>query len=136
MAKAAIYAEEAKRLFVEQGFAIDTIVGMLANKVSRRQLYTWKKEGQWEEKRKEFLEQSKDLRDEIVEIAKLTIQEAKARPTPKNMLAMCRAISALKSYDAINLIGAETTEAQRAEMTRELSPETLEHIKKVIYGIS
>lgn len=136
MAKAAIYAEEAKRLFVVEGFSLDAIVGMLNKKVSRKTLYNWKTEGDWEGKRKEYLEQTRDMRDEIVEIAKLTIKEAKERPTPKALLAMCRAISALKSYDALNLLDDETTDEQRQKLTKDLSPETLEHIKKAIYGLS
>jgi hypothetical protein len=70
-----------------------------------------------------------------MEIAALTIKKAQKSPTPKNLLAMVRAISALKSYDAVKLLGEETTEEQRKEMTKEFSPEVLDHIKKVIYGL-
>lgn len=136
MAKQAIYIEEAKRLFVQDGFSLDAIVGMLNGKVSRKTLYNWKVQGEWETKRKNFLEETKDLRDEIREIAKLTIAEAKARPTPKNLLAMCRAIAALKNYDGVKLLEDETTEAQRKDLTKEISPDNLEYIKKVIYGLS
>jgi len=136
MAKQAIYMDEAKRLFVQDGFSLDAIVGMLNSKVARKTLYNWKTQGDWETKRKNYLEETKDLHDEIAEIARLTIKEAKARPTPKNLLAMCRAISALKNYEGVKLLEDETTEAQREGLTKEISSDKLEHIKKVIYGLS
>ena len=117
MGKLALYYDEAERLYVREGFSLDTIVGMLGKKVSRKTLFNWKKDHEWEVKRKTYIEETKDLRDEIREIAKLTIKEAKERPTPKNLLAMMRAIAALKNYDGIKLLEDETTPRERKELT-------------------
>ena len=119
MAKAAIYAEEAKRLFVVEGFSLDAIVGMLNKKVSRKTLYNWKTEGEWDSKRKEYLEQTKDMYEEILEIARLTIKEAKANPTPHNIYAMSKAIAALKQYQGVKVLEEETTPKERKELTED-----------------
>ncbi len=120
MAKTAIYFEEAQRLFVQEGFSLDTITGMFGKNVSRKTLFNWKKEGEWEEKRRRYVEQTKELREEIRELAKLTLKNAKANPTPKNLLAFARAISALKAYDGVKLIEDETTTSERKELTGDI----------------
>ncbi len=131
MAKAAIYHEEAKRLYVVEGFSLDAIVGMLNKKVSRKTLYNWKIQGEWDVKRKEYLKQTKDLHEEILEIARLTIKEAKANPTPHNIYAMSKAIAALKSYHGVKVIEEETTPAERKGLTQD----TIKQIEKEVLGL-
>jgi hypothetical protein len=136
MAKAAIYAEEAKRLFVVEGFSLDAIVGMLNGKVSRKTLFNWKVEGQWESKRKEYLEQTKDLHAQLKDIVDITVKEAKARPSSKNIRAMFQALAALDKYTGMKLSKGDAPEADPSEIARALSPETLDYIKKALYGLS
>lgn len=119
MAKAAVYAEEAKRLFVVEGFSLDAIVTMLNNKVARKTLFNWKKDGDWDRKRKEYLSQTKDMYEEIADIARLTIKEAKANPTPHNIYAMSKAIAALKQYQGVKVLEEETTPQERKGLTEE-----------------
>jgi len=104
MAKAAIYAEQAKELFVLKGLALDTIVGILNGKVSRKTLYNWKIDGQWEDKRKEYLENSQSLYEGILEIAHICKDRCKLDPTPKNLLSLSRAISILNDKDALEVL--------------------------------
>ncbi len=131
MAKAAIYHEEAKRLYVVEGFSLDAIVGMLNGKVSRKTLYNWKVQGNWDEKRREYLQQTKDLYEEILEIARLTIKEAKANPTPHNIYAMSKAIAALKQYQGVKLIEEETTPEERKGLTQD----AIRQIEKEVLGL-
>lgn len=119
MAKLAIYNDEAKRLFVQEGLSLDAIVGILANKVSRKTLYNWKIAGEWDKKRKDYLEQTRDMYEEIIEIARLTIKEAKANPTPHNIYAMSKAIAALKQYQGVKVLEDETTPKERKGLTED-----------------
>lgn len=128
MAKSAIYAEEAKRLYVVEGFSLDAIVGILQGKVSRKTLYNWKKDGDWETKRKEYLKQTKDMYEEIIEIARLTIKEAKANPTPHNIYAMSKALAALKLYQGVKVLEEETTPKERGDMTAD----TVKQIREIL----
>lgn len=120
MAKQAIYMEEARRLYVQEGFSLDTIVGMLGKNVSRKTLYNWKETYEWDKKRREYVEQTKELHLEIRELVKLTLQNAKANPTPKNLSSFARAIAAMKVYEGVKLLEEETTPKERQELTKEI----------------
>jgi len=135
MAKAAIYAEEAKRLFVVEGFSLDAIVGMLDKKVSRKTLFNWKVEGEWEAKRREYVEQTKDLGDQLKDIVDVAVKEAKARPSSKSIRAMFQALVAWERYNNMKL-GKGEAPASEQEIAKTLSPETLDYIKKALYGLS
>lgn len=115
MAKAAVYFDEAQKLYVNDGLSLDAIVGILANKVSRKTLYNWKVQGQWDEKRRNYLKETKDLQEDLLELAKLTIKEAKANPAPHNIYAMSKAIAALKSYQGVKLIEDEITPPEKQD---------------------
>lgn len=131
MSKQAIYLEEAKRLYVNEGFSLDAIVGMLGNKVSRKTLYNWKVQGDWDTKRRNYLKETKDIHDELIEIARLTIKRAKADPTPKNLLSMFRSISTLKNFAGVGLIDEETTPDERKGLTED----TIRQIEKEVLGL-
>jgi uncharacterized protein YjcR len=81
MAKQAIFYEEAKRLFVQEGLSIEIIYERLGQKVARRTLSKWKADGNWDEKRKEFAKINDDLNAGLVEVANLPLQ-GKAKPFP------------------------------------------------------
>ena len=134
MAKAAVYAEEAKRLFVREGFSLDAIVGMLDGHVSRKTLYNWKEAGDWEKKRKEFLEQTKDIKDQLKSLVTLTLANAEAEPTPKNILALLRAIQAYESYGGIRPLFEGGEEEAKKGGKDVFSPEAIEAIKG-LYGL-
>lgn len=119
MAKAAIYAEEAKRLYVVEGFSLDAIVGMLDGKVARKTLYNWKTDGDWDSKRKEYISQTKDMYTDLVELARQMIKEAKAHPTAKNVMAAFRVADKLLPRDGARLIEDETTPQERKGLTDE-----------------
>ena len=70
MSKQAIYYEEAKRLYVYEGFNLDTIVGMFESKVSRKTLYNWKTEGEWDQKRVEHAKSTEDIQAQLIKLAK------------------------------------------------------------------
>lgn len=110
MAKQAIYLDEAKRLYVNEGFSLDAIVGMLGGKVSRKTLYNWKIQGDWDIKRKNYLKETEDLQGQLMKLAHLAMKEALANPTPHNIYAVMKAVSALKIWQGVKVIEEETTE--------------------------
>lgn len=135
MAKAAIYAEDAKRKFVEEGLSLDAIVGILVGKVSRKTLYNWKVQGDWETKRKEYLAQTKGLGNQLRRIVDVTAENAEAKPTSKTIRAMLQALVAYEKYMGMNLGPTESTEKEK-DIAKTLPPETLIYIKKALYGLS
>ncbi len=115
MSKKAIYYDEAKRLFVTQGFGLTAIEGMLDGKVTRRQLHNWKTDGRWDEKRKSYLEQQEDLSDMVKKIVWTTARKALTEPNPKNLLAFTRALAAAKENDALSLLTAKDNGEEEAQ---------------------
>lgn len=100
MKNAALY-EEAKRMYVTEGMSVDAIVELLQNKVSRKTIYNWKGEHNWDEQRRQYLGTTADIRTELLEITRNAIREAKVSPTPHNIYAVVKALSALKIISAI-----------------------------------
>lgn len=115
MSKKAIYYDEAQRLYVKQGFALETISGMMEGQVTRRTLQNWKTDGRWDDKRKRYLDQHESLHDMVMEIAKTTARKAREKPTPKNLLALMRAISALKEKEALEMLSRPGQDVQEQE---------------------
>lgn len=130
MKNAALY-EEAKRLYINDGFSLDAIVSLLKNNVSRKTLFNWKQKNNWEKQKENYLKQNQDLQEEILEIAKVTIKEAKANPTPHNIYAVVKAISAMKLLQGVNL----KEQAETEEKTKNISKETFEFVQKEILGM-
>ena len=133
MAKMAQYFSEAERLYVHEGFAIDNIVKILKGKVSRKTLYNWRAEGDWEKKREQAVETSLELRDEMLEIAQLAIKRAKKDPAPASILGINRALEGLK---ILGILKKQESDGQKEEDEGDekggLSPELIEQIEKEI----
>jgi len=126
--KDAVIYEEAKRLYVYEGFSLDAIVKMIPN-VSRKTLYNWKVKNNWDDQRKKHAEVNEDLAREILDIARKTIQEAKANPTPHNIYAVVKAISALKLLQGVSI------DVNSKEHKKTIKKETLEFIQKELLGL-
>lgn len=129
MKNAALY-EEAKRLYVIEGFSVDAIVELLKNKVARKTLYNWKTTNNWDDQRKAYQQENEDLQKEIKDIARIAIKEAKANPTPHNIYAVVKALSALKLMQAVQVY-----EDGGVEKIKSISKDTIDFIQKEILGL-
>ena len=129
MKNAALY-EEAKRLYVTEGFSIDAIVELLKDKVARKTLFNWKTANNWDDQRRAYQQENEDLQKEIKEIARIAIKEAKANPTPHNIYAVVKALSALKLMQGIQVI-----EDGSEEKIKGISKETFEFVQKELLGV-
>jgi transposase len=134
MAKQAIYLQEAERRYVQEGMGLDAIVGILGKNVSRKTLYNWKEQYDWDGRRRAFLEQTKDLRSQLYEYAMQRFQEARTNPSIKAFKLAMMAFEAVVKYGDKNLLAAETTPEQREQMKKMLSPESMDFIKS-LYGL-
>lgn len=135
MAKQALYMEDARRRYVEDGLSLDAIVGLLGKKISRKTLYNWKDQYGWDAKRKAFLEQHQDLKLQLIQLAQQVFNEAKANPTGKNIKRMLLMFAAVDKYGDASLLTKDQTPDQKEKLKNLYSPELLEHIQKVIYGL-
>lgn len=115
MSKKAIYYEEAQRLYVKQGFGLTAIEGMLDGKVTRRQLHNWRDDGKWDEKKKRYLEEQESLSDMVKKIVVTCAKNALQQPTPKNLLALSRALAAAKENDALSLLSGDGPDDEKED---------------------
>lgn len=127
MKHAALY-EEAKRLYVIEGFSVDAIVELLKDKVSRKTLYNWKTANNWDDQRRAYQQETEDLQKEIKDIARIAIKEAKANPTPHNIYAVVKALSALKLMQGIQ-------DDYDINKPKNISKETIEFVQKELLGL-
>lgn len=127
--KSVVIYEEAKRMYLD-GYSLDAIVELLKNTVSRKTLHNWKTEHKWDDQRKQHITLTADLTASLVEIAKVAIREAKANPTPHNIYAVVKAVSALKLFQGVELPG----EAEAVKATG-IKQETIALIERDILGM-
>ena len=127
--KSVVIYEEAKRLFLD-GYSLDAVVELLKNNVSRKTLFNWSKEHDWESQRKARISVTTELQEDLIVIAKTAIKEAKANPTPHNIYAVVKAVSAMKLFQGVQL-------EQGAEEVKNTSikEETIKQIERDILGI-
>jgi len=106
---------------------------MLGKNVARKTLFNWKKDGEWDEKRKKYIEQNKDTKEQLKRIVDITLERAEGDPTPKNLLALLRSIQAFESYGGIKP-QIEGTDEPKKGGKGGFSPEAIEAIKG-LYGL-
>lgn len=128
MKHAALY-EEAKRLYTVEGFSLDAIVELLKHQISRKTLYNWRSQHKWDEQRQQYIQQHEDLQREVLEITRQAIKEAKANPTPHNIYAVAKALSAVKLLQGIE------SDDETEDKPKGLSQETLDLLQKELLGI-
>lgn len=135
MAKQAIYMEEARRRYVEEGLSLDAIVGMLGKNVSRKTLYNWKETYEWDAKRQAFLEQNEDRREQIIALEKQLFTEVKANATSKNIKRWLLLLAAVEKYGGNAPKIKDESPEQKENFGKLYTPELLDHIKQAIYGL-
>lgn len=130
MSKKAIYYDDAQRMYVRQGLSLTAIEGMLETNISRRQLHNWKTDGQWDDKRKRYIEEHEGLREMVMEIAKTAARNALDDPTPKNLLTLTRAIATLNQKDALDMLSSkgEKDEKKAEQDVKSLVTEAIKDI--------
>ncbi len=136
MAKIAIYNDEAQRLYVHEGLSLDAIMGVLGNKVSRKTLYNWKKDGDWEEKRKIARAAAQDLKSRLKRYALDRMNEAEANPSIKSFKLVMMALAAVEKFGEGSLLNDETATPEQKKTIEQItsSPEFKEIIRG-IYGL-
>jgi hypothetical protein len=120
--------EEARELFVEHGFSIESIRNVLKSSVSRKTLYNWKKEDGWDEKRKWHLKKTESLKDDIYELTRQAVEQAKADPSARTLFAVAKMVGVLKQLQTVKLPNEEKEDNKPKGITEE----TINEIEKLL----
>lgn len=136
MAKDAIYYEEARRLFVDQGLSIDTVLGMLEGRVARKTLYNWKIKGNWDELKKRKEDFNLNTKEVAREVLRKTAAAASADPSKKNMAAFKDALMIMKMLDEplLKIISDQKPDPSETSEEKLQKKENLETLLSDLFG--
>ncbi len=124
--KAADVRITARDFYVKEGYSVDTIVRLLPAKVTRKTIYNWKAEENWDELRKRHLKRSDNIQERIYDILDKTLDVSEENPSPKNLLAAMRAFGLYKS------LGVTRSEIDNTEKDENKPKGISERTKKLI----
>lgn len=127
MAHDAALREKAKEMFVTNGFSMDTIQTMMPE-VSRKTIYNWRKEDNWEEERRSRVDKSKTRRERIEALIDRLLDEADVKVDPKLIFSIGKLVTALKSTTTFEFTEEKKTVDDRKE--QEISDDTWSKIEE------
>lgn len=123
--------EEAKEYFVEHGYSIPTIVKLMKSKVSRKTIYNWANENNWEDLRRKKITRKESLEEDLWDLTQKAISEAKVNPDARTLFAVAKMVGVLKTLQGVKLSDEEEIENKPKNITKQ----TLETIEKEILGL-
>lgn len=126
---------EAYELYVKKGMSIDTIFRILPEgAVSRKTLFNWKDEGNWDSAKRAYFNRAKDFEESIWTIAEKYADEAKQNPDPQLAYALSSLVNAVSTVQRI--IVAKKSEVTEEEGTTKkentISAETIAKIQELL----
>jgi hypothetical protein len=123
---------EAKELYVEEGLGINTIFGIFEGKFPLRILYKWRKEDNWDKDRINYRKKEIPLKEELYQLVKTAIAQAKLNPTPQQISAVSKVLWALLT--AVKEIKTDLV-LDNKEKVETISTNTIKKIEEEILGL-
>lgn len=120
--------EKAKQLFVDSGLSMDTIVKMLDGDVSRKTLYNWRKDDNWDEVRKAKIERTAKLRERLEKLLEAAITDAETNLNPRSIFAVGKLVAALRSSVYVDF--TDEKNEKEANLKKGFSKDNLEQLEK------
>lgn len=127
MADPAVRAK-AKELFVENGFSMATILTLLDGSVSRKTLYNWRKEDNWNDERIQKVATNANRRKNLEALLDKYIHEANSVTNGNLVFSIGKIVAALKSMSTFEF--TDELEAKDENKKKGFSKENLEQIEK------
>jgi hypothetical protein len=125
MAKKAMYSEEAERLYVVDQMTIAEIASRL--QLSEKTVWTWKEEGSWDKKRKQFLDQKEAFHMELYAFARALMKkvredmEAGNEPSQARLYTLVRIIPLIhKTKDLEDAMKASEPKEGKGQITEDV----------------
>jgi len=130
--KNAVLYEECKKLYVIKGIGIEAIAEIFNDRVSARTIYNWRNEHKWDEARKREIDVTNTLYDQLVELCRSLLIQAKENPSPQNVYALNNTFTTLKMVENARL---EQKELPAENKEQAISKDTVAKIEAEILGI-
>lgn len=124
-AKRAVYYQKAEELYVVYGFTIEMICNLFEEKVTDRTLRNWRKDFDWDGKRRKYLDSTRSLLEDAMAMAKEALVIARAKPTQDNIKSFKLAVESVQKLRAMKADAiAEENEDNPEE--KQLTPEKID----------
>lgn len=128
---------EADRLFTYEFCTIDEIAERLH--INRKTVLSWKEQGEWDKKRRDYLKSKQSFHEELYEFARKLMKDitddmdAGEKVDPGRMYAFCRILpmfTKVKDYEDVVAKKADS------DKPKGLTPELIAQIEEEVLGIT
>jgi len=135
------YYDRAERLYVEDGLSPRAIALQLReddgeDAPSRRTIYNWAQDGQWDRARRKFHKAGADIQEGLVDVIRMAIKEAIANPNRDSLSALKNAMKSAEMFQEMRSMEQAITdlEAGGQEQPDEVEEAAYEVVKQAIEG--
>ncbi len=125
--------EKAKNMFVINGFSMDTIETMMDGEVSRKTLYNWRKQDNWENLRRQRAIRTEGRRERLEAALDRALDELETVFDPKLVFSIGKLVAALKSSSTFEF--TEEKKDKEDNKKQGFSEENLREIEKKILDL-
>lgn len=128
---------EAERLFIYEYLTVDELANKL--NLNRKTVISWKEQGDWDKKRRDFLKSKQSFHQELYEFARKLMKDiscdldAGEKVDPGRMYAFCRMLpmfGKVKEYEDV------VAKKEVKEEPKGLTPELIAQIEEEVLGIT
>jgi len=120
--------EKAKEMFVVNRFSMDTILELLKNDVSRKTLYNWRNQEDWETLRRQRAVKTHNRRERLEALLDKGIDELEVNFSPALVFSIGKLVAALKTSTTFEF--TEEKKEKEDSKVKGLSEENLKEIEK------
>ena len=138
--KKQILAESASNLYIEKFMTLETIAKQL--NVSKRTLQRWKTEGNWNEKRSEYLKSNTTFHEDLYNFGKRLLDSIMAdmsngnKVEPSRLYTVTKIINMLKNVKTYEDKVKNEQFSLEVQKSKGLSPDIIREIEEKILGIT
>lgn len=133
MSKKERYFDEAQTLYVQGQHTVNEIASKLV--LAEKTVRVWKAQGEWDEKRKEFLKSKSSVHSDLYEVIKSVISSVKDDLAAKQKIEASRMYFVTKALPLIIKIKDYedlVNKKQGAELKNVLSPEDVREVEELL----
>ena len=138
--KKQMLAETAANLYIEKFMTLETIAKQL--NVSERTLQRWKTEGNWNEKRSEYLKSNTTFQEDLYSFGKKLLDSIMSdmsngkKVEPSRLYTVTKIINMLKNVKTYEDSAVTKKCEMETSKSVELSPDVIREIEEKIVGIT
>jgi hypothetical protein len=134
MSKRALYNDEAKRLYVYDGYSLSQLEDYFKDRVSARTLWSWKEKGKWDDLRAKHEQNQTDVKGMVVNLAKIALQQAIDNPDPQNIYAAMSAVGRIGQKNFLEIMDSLNSSKQEDEVEKPTMEGAMAMLKEVLIG--